>query len=110
MARSSAHAPGDGGAAAALALTIFCAPALGVPGEQMLQDTLKSAIVAFGALIAALLFLRAQRGREAPLLWHDLLWLPLLLTAYALGSMAWSHRYLAAVEAIRWFLFALIAW
>lgn len=99
-----------GGAAALLALTIFLAPALGVPGELMLQDTLKSIVVAFGALLAAGAFLWAQRGRREPLRWHAVLWLPLLLTAYALGSMAWSHRYLAGVEAIRWFLFAVIAW
>ncbi|MDB5958273.1 O-antigen ligase family protein [Ramlibacter sp.] len=110
MARSSEQPPVEASAAAALALTIFCAPALGVPGELMLQDTLKSALVAFGALIAALLFLRAQRGRQAPLLWHDMVCLPLLLMAYALGSMAWSHRYLAGVEAVRWFVFSLIAW
>ncbi len=30
--------------------------------------------------------------------------------AYALGSMAWSHTYLAAVEAIRWFIFSLLLW
>ncbi len=110
MARGSEQARGHASAAAALALTILCAPALGVPGEGVLQDTLKSAIVAFGALAAALLFLWGQRHREAPLRWHALVWLPLLLTAYALGSMAWSHRYLAGVEAVRWFLFALIAW
>ena len=110
MAASSEPAPGDGGAAAALALTIFLAPALGVPGELMLQDTLKSAIVAFGSLLAMLLLLQAARRRETPLRWHGLLWLPLLLTAYALGSMAWSHRYLAGVEAVRWFVFSLIAW
>lgn len=100
----------DGGAVALLALTIFLAPALGVPGEEMLQDTLKSIIVSFGALSAALVFFLAQRGRREPLRWHPVVWLPLLLLAYALGSMAWSHRYLAAVEAIRWFVFSAIVW
>ena len=102
--------PGDGGAARVLAATMLLAPALGVTSLAMLQDTLKSAIVAFGALAAALLFLHAQRGRTAPLHWHAGLALPLLLLAYALGSMLWSHAYLAGVEAVRWFLFALIAW
>ena len=37
-----------------LALMMFLAPALGVPAELMLQDTLKSIVVAFGALVAAL--------------------------------------------------------
>ena len=89
---------------------MFLAPGLGYPGEEMLQDTLKSIIVSFFALIAAVLFLRAQKERTEPLSWHGILWLPLLLCAYALGSMAWSHAYLAGVEAVRWFVFAVIAW
>lgn len=101
----------DGWAAALLALMMFVAPAVGVPGEEMLQDTLKSMIVSFAALLAALLFLLAQRDNTAPALrWHGIVYLPLLLTAYALGSMAWSHPYLGGVEAVRWFVFALIVW
>jgi O-antigen ligase len=95
---------------AVLAFMMFVVPALGVPSELMLQDTLKSALVAFGVLIAALVFFWQQRGRTAPLLWHGLVWLPLALTAYALGSMVWSHTYLAGVEAIRWFLLSLLLW
>src|ERR1035437_1059747 len=95
---------------AILALMMFLAPALGVPSELMLQDTLKSALVAFGVLIAALVFFWQQRRRSAPLLWHGLVWLPLALMAYALGSMAWSHTYLAGVEAIRWFILSLLLW
>lgn len=98
----------DGRAAALLAATILLAPALGSPAEEMLQDTLKSALVAFGAIAAGLLFLLAQRRRTEPLRWHGAVLLPLLLMAYALGSMAWSHAYLAGVEAVRWFLFALL--
>src|SRR3954471_2058077 len=30
--------------------------------------------------------------------------------AYALASMAWSHTFLGGVEAIRWFVFSLLAW
>lgn len=93
-----------------LALMMFLVPALGVPSELMLQDTLKSAIAAFGILIAALVFFWQQRNRTEPLLWHGLVWLPLALMAYALGSMVWSHTYLAGVEAIRWFLLALLLW
>ncbi|MEJ8837346.1 O-antigen ligase family protein [Ramlibacter sp. AN1133] len=100
----------DGWAVGVLALALFLAPALGVPHELLLQDTLKSIVVSFGALAAALLFLFAQRKRVQPLRWHGVLWLPLLLMAYALGSMAWSHAFLAGVEAVRWFVFALIAW
>jgi O-antigen ligase len=93
-----------------LAVMMFLVPAVGVPSELMLQDTLKSAIVAFGTLGAALLFFWQQRNRSTPLLWHGLVWLPLALMAYALGSMVWSHTYLAGVEAIRWFLLALLLW
>jgi O-antigen ligase len=93
-----------------LALMMFLAPALGVPHEEMLQDTLKSIVVSFLALLAALLLLWQQRARREPLRWHAVLWLPLALMAYALGSMAWSHTYLGGVEAVRWFVFTLIAW
>ena len=96
--------------AAALALMMLVLPAVGVPSELMLQDTLKSALVAFGVLAAALVFVWQQRQRTAPLLWHGLVWLPLALMVYALGSMAWSHTYLAGVEAIRWFLLSLLLW
>ncbi len=95
---------------AVLALTVFLAPALGVPSEEMLQDTLKSTIVSFGVLVAALLFFVSLRSRREALRWHAVTWLPLLLLAYALGSMVWSHTYLGAVEAIRWFVFALLLW
>jgi O-antigen ligase len=93
-----------------LAMLMFLAPALGVPNEEMLQDTLKSMIVSFGALAAALAFFWDQRRRGDPLRWHAVVWLPLGLMAYALGSMAWSHTYLGAVEAIRWFIFSLLVW
>lgn len=89
---------------------MFLVPAIGVTNELMLQDTLKSAIVAFGVLAAALLFFWQQRRRTAPLLWHGLVFLPLVLMVYALASMAWSHTYLAAVEAIRWFVLGLLLW
>src|SRR5659263_769297 len=53
-----------------LALMMFVVPAAGVPSELMLQDTLKSALVAFGVLTAALVFFWQQRQRTAPLQWH----------------------------------------
>ena len=93
-----------------LAAAVFLAPALGVPTEEMLQDTLKSIVVSFAVLGAALLFFWQYRQRRDPLRWHALMWLPLLLMVYALGSMAWSHTYLGAVEAIRWFIFSLLLW
>jgi O-antigen ligase len=98
------------GPVAIFALMMFFAPALGVPHEEMLQDTLKSIVVSFATLGAVLLFFWQQRQRHAPLRWHGVVWLPLLLMAYALGSIAWSHAYLASAESIRWFVFSLIVW
>lgn len=109
-ARTERPAEPDTSVPLLLALMLLLAPALGVPGEEMLQDTLKSAIVALSTLAAALLFLLGQRRRAASLQWHGVVWLPLLLMAYALGSMAWSHTYLGGVEAVRWFVFSLIVW
>lgn len=89
---------------------MFLVPALGVPSDLMVQDSFKSAVVSFGALAVALLFFWQQRQRTAPLLWHGLVILPLVLMLYALASMAWAHAYLAAVEAIRWFVLSLLLW
>ena len=97
-------------AAAILAIMVFLLPAVGMPSELMLQDTLKSAVAAFGVLLAAMVFFWSLRGRVAPLYWHGLVALPFVLVLYALGSMAWSHTYLAGTEAIRWFIFGLLAW
>ena len=93
-----------------LSLMLFFTPALGVPNELMLQDTLKSIIASFMTLSAALLLFWSQRNRRDAVRWHFVMWLPIMLCAYALGSMAWSHTYLAGVEAIRWFVFALLLW
>lgn len=93
-----------------LAAMLLLLPAVGVPSELLLQDTLKSALVAFGTLGAAWLLCWQNLRTAQTLRWHPLLWLPLLLLAWALGSMAWSHTYLAAVEAVRWFVFALLLW
>ncbi len=93
-----------------LALMMFLAPSIGAPTEMMLQDTLKSIVVSFAAVGAGLLFFWQQRHRLEALRWHALMYLPLALMFYALGSMAWSHTYLGGVEAIRWFIFSLILW
>lgn len=93
-----------------LCLMMVVAPAAGVPHELMLQDTLKSAIVSFSALFAGLVFFWHQRDRTEAMDWHPLMWLPLSLMLYALGSMAWSHTYLGGVEAVRWFVFSLLLW
>lgn len=93
-----------------LAAMMFLIPAVGVPNEYMLQDTLKSAIAAFGILLAALVFFWDLRKHPRPLQWHWVVLLPAVLCLYALGSMVWSHTYLAGVEAVRWFLVALLVW
>ncbi len=93
-----------------LAFMMFLTPAIGVPNELMLQDTLKSIVVSFAAVGAGLLFFWQQRNRRDGLRWHAIMWLPLLLMLYALGSMVWSHTYLGGVEAIRWFVFSLLLW
>jgi O-antigen ligase len=93
-----------------LAFMMFLTPAIGVPHEEMLQDTLKSMVVSFSAIGASLVFFWQQRHRREPLRWHVLMWLPLSLMFYALASMLWSHAYLGGVEAIRWFIFSLLLW
>ena len=91
-----------------LALMMFLAPALGMPGEEILQDTFKSTLVSLFALVASLIFFWPQRQRQGSLQFHGLLCFPLVLTVYALGSMAWSHTYLAGGEVVRWFVFGLL--
>src|SRR5450756_1212887 len=91
-----------------LSLMMIMAPAMGVPGEELLQDTLKSILVSFFTLAACFSFFWHQRRQNATMYVHGLLYLPLGLMMYALGSMAWSHAYLGGVEAIRWFVFSLI--
>ncbi len=104
------RAPGRNAPALALGLLALVVPAVGVPNELVLQDTLKSAVAAGGVLAAALLFFWQQRGRTATVTWHALVGLPMLLMFYALASMVWSHTYLAAVEAVRWFVLGLLVW
>ena len=93
-----------------LAWMMFLIPAVGVPSELVLQDTLKSGITAIGVLLAALAFFWARRGQTAALRWHAMVLLPVALLLYALASMAWSHTYLAGVEACRWFILGLLMW
>ena len=93
-----------------LALMMFMAPALGVPSEEMLQDTLKSIIISWSALLALFVFFWIGREQENTISWHPVNWLPVGLALYALGSMTWSHSYLGGVEAGRWFIFSLLVW
>ena len=91
-----------------LSLLMFLAPALGSPTEELLQDTLKSILVSLFVLSASMVYVLGQRKQAETFVTHKLLWLPIGLMAYALGSMLWSHTYLGGVEAIRWFIFSLI--
>lgn len=91
-----------------LSLMMLLVPALGVPHEELLQDTLKSILVTFFTLAGSFTFFWHWRNTPVRLVWHVVLWLPLCLMAYALGSMTWSHPYLAGVEAVRWTLFGAI--
>ncbi|MBA2960800.1 MULTISPECIES: O-antigen ligase family protein [Ramlibacter] len=110
-AAKHAAAAGTTGVVLLLAAAVLLAPAIGSTTERLLQDTLKSAVVAFAALGAAALFFRQLRSQPAAQIWwHPVLWLPVALCAYALGSTVWSHAYLGTVEAIRWFLFGLLLW
>jgi O-antigen ligase len=101
-------------AAQVLSAMLALAPAMGIPGEWVLQDTLKSALVACGT-VAAVVFLLAQQRRSPPghtATWqlHGMLALPALWCLYALGSMVWSHTYLAGAEAVRWAVLGSLLW
>lgn len=91
-----------------LAATAFLVPALGATTEALLQDTLKSMLVALFAMAAALLYCRPHGPTRVPLVLHPSLWFSGVLLVYAVGSTFWSHAYLASVEAIRWFIFSLV--
>lgn len=100
--------PRAGATALLMTLMMFLVPALGASSLELLQDTLKSMLVAFFVLAWAFAYFWYQRKALVPMHLHALLCLPLGLMLYALGSMTWSHTYLGGAEAIRWFLFGLI--
>ena len=78
-------------------------PALGVPHEELLQDTLKSIIAVFCTLAAGFAFFwRAYQQGHCTIRLHGVQILLLGLMLYAFSSMAWSHTYLGGVEAVRW--------
>lgn len=83
-------------------------PAVGVPHEELLQDTLKSIGVGGFALAAAFAFFWPKRHAGGVIKMHWLMVLPLALLVYALGSMQWSHAYLGGVESVRWGVFGMI--
>jgi len=83
-------------------------PAVGSPTEVVLQDTVKSTLVSFFALVACLMQAWQLRSKDGNLRLHWIVALPVLLCAYSLGSAIWSHTYLGIVEFIRWLIFSLI--
>jgi O-antigen ligase len=90
-------------------------PVAGIPGEWVLQDTLKSTLLTAGLLLALAAWWLAQRsaqrrGEAATWTWHGVLALPLVLMVCALLAMGWSHTYLAGVEAARWAVLGLTLW
>jgi len=84
------------------------APTIGYWGEAPLQDTLKSILISFFSLSATLLYLWNLRKNNERVYMHAIVVMPVTLMLYALGSMTWSHTFLAGVEAVRWFVFSLI--
>ena len=68
-----------------LSVMMVVVPATGSATEELLQDTLKSTLVAFFALGAAFMFFWDQRKRAAEIHFHGLLLLPLGTSALTLG-------------------------
>jgi O-antigen ligase len=96
---------------AILAWALFLVPAMGVPHELLLQDTLKSFIFVVGTFLAAVTYaFSCARGRMVKIQWHPAIAFPWVLAFYALASMAWSHPSTAAAEAIRWTVISMLAW
>ena len=93
-----------------LATVMFLLPAVGVASQLLVQDTLKSAMLACAVLLAALRFVARQWPPQRALQWHAMLWLPLMLLIYALCSMFWSHTYMAGADAARWLILGLLIW
>jgi O-antigen ligase len=114
-AKTALPALGSQAALAWLAALAVVLPIAGIPGEWVLQDTLKSTLLAAGVLLALAAWWQGQRraqgrGLTTTSTWHGVLALPLALMACALLAMGWSHTYLAGVEAARWALLGLTLW
>ena len=106
----------QGVAISLFALTLLLVPTLGALHDTLIQDTLKSALLAIGTLLTTALLLAHRAAlpdlaphRIAPQ-WHPAFLIPMALAAYALFSMAWSHTYLAATAAARWCVVGLLMW
>lgn len=114
-AQAALPAPGSPAALTWLVALAVLLPMAGIPGEWVLQDTLKSTLLTVGVLLALAAWWLAQRrvqgrGEASTGTWHGVLALPLVLMVCALLAMGWSHTYLAGVEAARWAVLGLTLW
>lgn len=92
------------GVIAVLAASFLLATTMGSPVEEVLQDTLKSSILAIGVLLSLCVFFWTRR--QTPVRIPPALVLPGLLFVHAVCSVGWAHPYLACAEAARWLLVA----
>jgi len=99
---------GDLGAVLILAAALFVTPAVGVPHEDMLQDTFKSGLMALAVFMAAAVFFFGRRRQASTLVIHWAMALAPILCIWALASTAWGHQWLAVVEALRWAVLAVV--
>lgn len=91
-----------------IALTLAIAPALGAWTEEILQDTLKSALISLFAICGLLALYWQTIHRKKSFAISFAIVPPLALLVHAASSTQWSQTYLAAVESVRWFMFILI--
>lgn len=113
--KTTLAAPGSQAALTYLAALAVLLPIVGIPGEWVLQDTLKSTVLTAGLLLALASLWLAQRnaqkrGIATVWTWHGVLALPLVVMVCALLAMGWSHTYLAGVEVARWMILGLTLW
>ena len=93
-----------------LTLMMVLVPAIGAHPWAWTPDTPKTILLTGFTLGAAFVFFWSRRNRLDGVVFHGVILLPLGLALYAVGSMMWSHTYLAGGEAVRWLLFSLVLW
>lgn len=106
----STTAPCTGTVVWLLTLMMVLVPAIGAHPWAWTPDTPKTILMASLTLGAAFVFFWQRRNSPDGVVFHGVILLPLGLALYALGSMMWSHTYLAGGEAVRWLLFSLVLW
>lgn len=91
-----------------IALPLAIAPAFGAWTEEMMQDTLKSALISLFVICGLLALYWQTFHRQKSFTNSFAIVPPLALFVHAAIGTQWSHTYLSAVESVRWFMFALI--